>query len=894
MAGNGPNDVGGAIPPGNELNGDHVGVSGGRDRSASGETETFSGRQHRSSDIAMIVPRGYRLRDEFVCPITRELIVDPVIAADGHTYDRPAIEEWLYGSRFGNNARGFSNRNAVRNTSPKTGQPLEHLHLIPNHNLKRLLRDMIKEGGSLCVYPAGGLGAPSPGVAGSISTTKFGQCDRLPSFSGGGSTSNVAAEVENHTARSEPCLALIRKRVLVCRCLGPPESDWNGQSFRFAEPSSFDAPERSEDGNTSLLGGRRRPNENDGVALRDFVQFNDATVSRRHFEIRYIADDSDENREKCIDLVDFGGPKHPNNNRTCISGTDGEKGYFVLRDMGSAGGTFVRIPPKRGARLCPGMMVMLGKHQLVALPPPTSPPQDVKNSHTPNPSSCCLSHSNVLESGSSDLNESQQANTDRRDATKLKDCSDSYLKNNHRQQYANETVPSTHDTSDLRWTEFRASLAEADASRSNTLITGDNVKVRCSTAAHSLSSHDDNNAVAQRVFPFNDDNTNSVGHDLQCNNERDSRNSHSRLFFSESNRNINTQEPTLVGEGNINSSDEDNNSFLLPAQQMLPSANTRRPTVAEYPNEGAGWNSELASTSGISSVQFDEQGNPPSVLDRSDANSGSDVNSGCPFPPPQRPRNKHQQQQLGQQQSSVRNLAVARDTNLADHPRVGKSAEHPCLVQQHISSSVQLPLPHTMSENDANIELQLPSGSLSRDNAPAQNGCSGINDLPSLESADPVLILKCFAPEGTPIQGNKYPITKQGATLGRKQGNSISFSHEVDTPVGQSSSESGGTESHEGKDERDSRHTSSSFVGIDSSISGEHATVTYDPVSQALQLFDGVGSRSSSTNGTWIRLSPMHKQSGWFVLEDKMEVLVGTVRFQVNIEEILIERDIYD
>jgi hypothetical protein len=38
-----------------------------------------------NSNIEALIPCGYKLRDEFVCPITRELIMDPVIAADGHT-----------------------------------------------------------------------------------------------------------------------------------------------------------------------------------------------------------------------------------------------------------------------------------------------------------------------------------------------------------------------------------------------------------------------------------------------------------------------------------------------------------------------------------------------------------------------------------------------------------------------------------------------------------------------------------------------------------------------------------------------------------------------------------------------------------------------------------------
>ena len=47
-----------------------------------------------SADAHMLEP-DQNLRDEFACPITYELIHDPVIAADGHTYDRSAIQRWL-------------------------------------------------------------------------------------------------------------------------------------------------------------------------------------------------------------------------------------------------------------------------------------------------------------------------------------------------------------------------------------------------------------------------------------------------------------------------------------------------------------------------------------------------------------------------------------------------------------------------------------------------------------------------------------------------------------------------------------------------------------------------------------------------------------------------------
>ncbi len=39
--------------------------------------------------------------------------------------------------------------------------------------------------------------------------------------------------------------------------------------------------------------------------------------------------------------------------------------------------------------------------------------------------------------------------------------------------------------------------------------------------------------------------------------------------------------------------------------------------------------------------------------------------------------------------------------------------------------------------------------------------------------------LECFAPGGTPIQGKSYTITAAGATLGRKQLNTIAFSHNI-------------------------------------------------------------------------------------------------------------------
>jgi flagellar biosynthesis GTPase FlhF len=60
----------------------------------------------------------------FICSITHDLMIDPVSAADGHTYERGAIEEWLVG----------------HSTSPMTGAELEVKMLFPNHIMRGFIR----------------------------------------------------------------------------------------------------------------------------------------------------------------------------------------------------------------------------------------------------------------------------------------------------------------------------------------------------------------------------------------------------------------------------------------------------------------------------------------------------------------------------------------------------------------------------------------------------------------------------------------------------------------------------------------------------------------------------------------------------------------------------------
>ena len=66
--------------------------------------------------------------DDYVCPITAEIMTDPVTTADGFTYERTAITEWL----------------RTKNTSPSTGATLETTILIPNLSLRSMIRSFVE------------------------------------------------------------------------------------------------------------------------------------------------------------------------------------------------------------------------------------------------------------------------------------------------------------------------------------------------------------------------------------------------------------------------------------------------------------------------------------------------------------------------------------------------------------------------------------------------------------------------------------------------------------------------------------------------------------------------------------------------------------------------------
>ncbi|KAI3920206.1 hypothetical protein MKX01_017863 [Papaver californicum] len=62
----------------------------------------------------------------FLCPISKQIMQDPHVAADGFTYEAGALKEWLDGGN---------------ETSPMTNLKLTHLNLAPNHSLRSAIQE---------------------------------------------------------------------------------------------------------------------------------------------------------------------------------------------------------------------------------------------------------------------------------------------------------------------------------------------------------------------------------------------------------------------------------------------------------------------------------------------------------------------------------------------------------------------------------------------------------------------------------------------------------------------------------------------------------------------------------------------------------------------------------
>ncbi|XP_054780109.1 U-box domain-containing protein 9 [Prosopis cineraria] len=87
---------------------------------------TSSSSSSSSLSLKLRHKTGLNCPEEFKCPLSKQLMRDPVILASGQTYDRTFIQKWL---------------KAGNQTCPRTQQVLSHSGLTPNY----LIREMIEQ-----------------------------------------------------------------------------------------------------------------------------------------------------------------------------------------------------------------------------------------------------------------------------------------------------------------------------------------------------------------------------------------------------------------------------------------------------------------------------------------------------------------------------------------------------------------------------------------------------------------------------------------------------------------------------------------------------------------------------------------------------------------------------
>ena len=141
-----------------------------------------------------------------------------MVASDGHTYVKMAIEKWL---------------KSENPTSPLSGERLHDKEIVHNRTLKKLIQDLINEGG-----------------LGLYTTDSSGDSRIFDMYTG---------------------------RVVVLKCVGPPEvHDWYLQSFQCLVGGS-------------LVGGEAAAATFSATSSsQETVLFRDANVSRAHFDIKLL------------------------------------------------------------------------------------------------------------------------------------------------------------------------------------------------------------------------------------------------------------------------------------------------------------------------------------------------------------------------------------------------------------------------------------------------------------------------------------------------------------------------------------------------------------------------------------------------------------------------------
>lgn len=99
--------------------------------SETGSSAITSGNGERASGAPGGAPPVAEAPPSFFCPITQDVMRDPVLIGDGHTYEREAIKHWLSG----------------HSTSPMTNAPLDarQRNMVPNHTLRSMIVEFVEK-----------------------------------------------------------------------------------------------------------------------------------------------------------------------------------------------------------------------------------------------------------------------------------------------------------------------------------------------------------------------------------------------------------------------------------------------------------------------------------------------------------------------------------------------------------------------------------------------------------------------------------------------------------------------------------------------------------------------------------------------------------------------------
>ncbi|KAH6801706.1 plant U-box 14 [Perilla frutescens var. frutescens] len=163
-------------------------------------------------DKSSIKHRSPIIPDDFRCPISLELMQDPVIVSTGQTYERSCIQKWL---------------DAGHKTCPKTQQTLLHTALTPNYVLKSLIALWCESNGVELPKKQGNCRNRRPGASGS-------DCDRaainalLQKLANGNSDQQRAAAGElrllaKRNADNRVCIAEAGAIPLLVELLSSPD-----------------------------------------------------------------------------------------------------------------------------------------------------------------------------------------------------------------------------------------------------------------------------------------------------------------------------------------------------------------------------------------------------------------------------------------------------------------------------------------------------------------------------------------------------------------------------------------------------------------------------------------------------------------------------------------------